>query len=380
MEGNFIAALSANIDALGQNFTASTYGALAAYLTPVFSGLFVLNVIFWGFQFWQGRGEDNVAAMGFRLLRIAVVFFLATSWGPLQVAVYRTANYAPLYISNTIMLTKIINPDNGKAMTVGTVASDMSTIYAIAVKASVKIEQAASLLAAPAAEPSVDSSRPPPKPRPKADNVLDQRLSSTIQAGIVWLAAGLFVGYAIFLMVFAKIALWVMLSMAPGFIIMLMFQMPSRFFSGWLTVTLQVVLVPIFLSTFLGFYILGVRASVMALFKIVMSPDDLPITMKEAAPVVLICLAGLFLLAQIVPLTARIASGTQEWMTSAFGKMGTGRTLSRSHEPGNDRYASHSGYTGLAHGRHSGSADATETVMRELQDRNAAIKRQGRNR
>lgn len=384
MEGNFIAALSANIDGLGQNFTAATYGALAAYLTPIFSGLFVLYLVFWGFQFWQGHGEGNVVAMAFRLFRIAAVFFLATSWGPLQVAVYRIANYAPLYISNTIMLNNIVNPDNGKAMTVGTVASDMSTIYAIAVKTSVKIEQAnaaSATVASPVTDdPATSAPAIPRPPAKKAENPLEEKLTSTIQAGIVWLSAGVFVGYAIFLMVFAKIALWVMLSLAPIFIIMLMFQMPSRFFSGWLTVTFQVVLVPIFLSTFLSFYILGVRVSIMALFKVVMSPDDLPITMKEAAPMVLICLAGVFLLAQIVPLAARIASGTQEWMVSAVSKIGSAKISLVRNDRGRNRYFSNRVGAGSASGGLTGSADPTETVLRELQDRNAAVTRQGGNR
>lgn len=53
------------------------------------------------------------------------------------------------------------------------------------------------------------------------------------------------------------------------------------------------------------------------------SNGDSP-AMKDVGPFVLICFSGLFLLAQIVPLTARIASSTQEW---AVGSAGTLRGL-----------------------------------------------------
>lgn len=84
MEGaNYIAALSANIDSLGKEFTAATYGAFALYLTPVMAGLVTLYLIFWGFRFWQGQG-DPLASAVFKLVRIAIIFSLVTAWGPFR--------------------------------------------------------------------------------------------------------------------------------------------------------------------------------------------------------------------------------------------------------------------------------------------------------
>ncbi len=385
MDANFIALLSSNIDDLGKGFTAATYGVLAAYLTPVLSGLLVLYLVFWGFQFWQGRGDTNIMTAAFKMLRLAVIFFIATSWGPFQVAVYEIVTFAPVFISNNIMLNNIINPDNGKAMTVGTVATDISTIYAIALKASIKIEQGAlPPVAAPPAPASPDKPAPPapPAPRPKPPaNPMDTVLTTPLQAAIVWISAALFVGYAIFLMLFAKIALWVMLALAPIFIIMLMFRMPSRFFSGWLTATIQVMLVPIFLSTFLSFYILGVRASVMALYKAVAS-NEIPVMMKDVAPFVLICLAGIFLLAQIVPLAGRIASSSQEWAGGASGQEGAIRSLVNSvtgrSTRSSSRFVSSAG--GQPAGGQYGGSSSSDTNLRDIQDRNAAVTRQTRNR
>ncbi|MBN9135833.1 MAG: type IV secretion system protein, partial [Phyllobacterium sp.] len=90
-------------------------------------------------------------------------------------------------------------------------------------------------------------------------------LLSSLHSGIVWIAAALFVGYAVFLMLFSKLALWIVLALAPGFIVMLLFQGVSRFFSGWLSVAIQTMLVPIFFYAFLSFFLLIIKEVVIAL-------------------------------------------------------------------------------------------------------------------
>jgi type IV secretion system protein VirB6 len=381
MDTNLVANLSSTVDALGRSFTATTYGALATYLTPVLSGLLILYLVFWGFQFWQGRGDRNIIAASFRMLRLAVIFFIATSWGPFQLAIYQAATMAPLFISNNVMLNSVINPDNGKAMSVGTVAADISTIYTIAVKASMKIEREAPPVATAPSQPTADSEKTSPGPvparRPPA-NILDTVLTTSLQAAIVWLSAAVFVGYAMFLMLFAKMALWVMLALAPIFIILLMFRIPSRFFAGWLTGTIQVMLVPIFLSTFLSFYILGVRAQIMVLYKAV-GDNDTPLTIKDVAPFVLICFTGMFLMAQIAPFAGRIATSTQEWISDAFGQGRVALTATSMIGGRRGGYSSRIG-GGIALGPGTQFAGAADESLGDIQDRNAAINRQRRNR
>ncbi len=125
MEGaNSIAALSSNIDSLGANFTAATYGVFAYYLTPVMAALFTLYLIFWGFRFWQGQG-GSIVGMVFKLVRIAIIFSLVTAWGPFQVALYGLFTNAP-YMVSSVMLNHIVNPRSGKAMGFSTLANDLN--------------------------------------------------------------------------------------------------------------------------------------------------------------------------------------------------------------------------------------------------------------
>lgn len=389
MEGaNAIAALFANIDSMGKDFTAATYGTFAAYLTPALAGLLVLYLIFWGFQFWQGRGDTNLMTMVFKLLRIAVIFALATQWGPFQLAAAKAINSAP-YLASAVMLNKIVNPRDGKAMSLGTPARDLADIYGFALKASIKIEKAAkddAAVAAPVPAPQAGKEAAPAKPKPSIvlkdpQDPLSVVLSSAFQAALVWIAAALFVGYAAALLLFAKITLWILLALAPIFITLLMFQISSRFFSGWLTGILQVALIPIFLSTFLSFYIFGTYDVIFALRGTTLE-DGVP-TMKEVGPFVLVCFIGLFVLVQIVPLTGRIATAGQEWFTNAYERANSSvreRMNAGANARGKGKLGSSGGISETAAQGQFAATNAMETSLREIQDRNAAQNRQNRNR
>lgn len=382
------AALFSNVDNLGKDFTGAVYGTFAAYLTPAMAGLMVLYLILWGFRFWQGRGDTNLVTMVFKLLRIAVIFAVATQWGQLQLTVTKAIEEAPYFISG-IMLNKIVNSRSGKAMALETPARDLADIYKGALAASLKIEAEAHDNALPAPTPPADGAQTvpdlPPKKKPALKDPNDPTsiiLRSSFQAALVWISAALFVGFAAALFLFAKIALWVLLALAPAFIILLMFPGSSRFFSGWLCGIIQTVLIPVFLYVFLSFYIFGTYDVILA-FMNVAHDHEAALTMKEVGPFVLLCFIGLFLLAQIVPLTRRIATTGQEWFASLYE--GLGVSIRADIKAGSN--AAIKGVAGSANAVNTpspygqyGSSITMEASLREAQDRNAAVNRQRRNR
>lgn len=164
---NYIAQMSDSIDQLGKSFTASTYGAFASEIAPVFSGLLVLYLVFWGFRFWQGRGERSVIEIVFRLFRIAVIFSIATGWGPIQTVVYRIITDIPSSVSS-VMMNNIINVGRG-SMSQQTVERDLYDFYRIAMLASARISgqsPAAGKPAAPAGKSTDPAAQPAPAPAP----------------------------------------------------------------------------------------------------------------------------------------------------------------------------------------------------------------------
>ncbi len=324
--------------------------------------------------------------MVFKLVRIAIIFSLVTAWGPFQVALYGLFTNAP-YMVSSVMLNHIVNPRSGKAMGFSTLANDLNAVYGFALTASAKIEQSAVAAAAPLPQPVPEEGSPPnpAKSNPiaqtknPAENPLTVPLSSSVQAAIIWIAAALFVGYAVALLLFAKVALWIMLALAPFFIVLLMFQIPSRYFAGWLTGTIQIILIPIFLRTFLSFYNIGVQDVVKALV-LSLAKGSIP-AMKDAGPFVLVCLTGFFLLTQIVPLSGRIATSSQEWFTNLASHAGNASRNIVSSMAAGRGVRNSSGNTSIASAPAQLSHEHTgETNLREVQDRSAAVNRQSRNR
>jgi type IV secretion system protein VirB6 len=379
---NFIAGLSGMVDLLGRNFTAMTYGAFSAYMAPILSSLLVLYFIFWGFRFWQGRGESSVTAVVFRLLRVVIIFSVATGWGPLQVAVYQTVTAAPIFVSN-VMLNNIVDAGSG-AMSTGTIERDLYDFYNFALIASVRITAAAAT--APAPPPAGAAPALPSKSLAVAvsNTPLDVVLTSPIQAAIVWIGAALFVGFAVFLLLFAKMALWVMLALGPLFIILLLFQTSSRFFIGWVTATVQVMLTPIFLYTFLGFYLISIKRVTLAL-KFGLDSGGAPM-MKDVAPFVLVCFSGLFLLIQVVPFAARIGASSHGLAVRAFESVtmfgrGAAQTMvGQRLASGVATPVSSPSSSGVGFGSETRRGGIADIENADFQDRSAAMNRQRRNR
>ncbi|EJN02777.1 type IV secretion system protein [Phyllobacterium sp. YR531] len=382
-------ALFINIDSLGKDFTGAVYRTFAAYLTPVMAGLLVLYLILWGFRFWQGRGDTNLFTMVFKLLRIAIIFAVATQWGPIQRTVTKAIEGTPYFISAT-MLNKIVNPRNGKAMTLGTPTRDLADIYKGALGASLKIAVAAEdhASSAPPAASAEGTQANPAQVAKKQPALKDSNdpssvvLSAHFQSALVWIAAALFVGYAAALFLFAKIALWILLGLAPFFIILLIFPVSSRFFAGWLSGIIQTALIPVFLYVFLSFYIFGTYDIIVA-FMNVTNDLQAALTMKEVGPFVLFCFTGLFMLLPIIPLTRQIATTSQEWFANVYE--GLGGSIRAGMQAGSNALIkglaiNAKGANGAAVQGHFGNANAMETSLREIQERNTATNRQNRNR
>jgi type IV secretion system protein VirB6 len=193
------------------------------------------------------------------------------------------------------------------------------------------------------------------------------------------------VGYAVFLMLFCKLALWVVLALAPVFILMLLFQGVSRFFSGWLTTAVQTMLVPIFFYAFLGFYLIVIKDIVIAL-SLSMDKGAAP-GMKDIAPFVLICFSGLFLLIQIVPLSARIADGANKLLDDAIqtgasraSSMATAMAGKTGGRASSSPQLGPSGMPASSFGGQPSASEVSDTLIRDIQDRNLAANRQTRNR
>lgn len=323
---NYIALLLENIDTLGSEFTTATYGVLATSLSPILYSFFILYLIFWGFQYWQGYGESNVSSFVFRLFRIAIIFSMATSWGVIQTFAYDVIRQAPSQIT-TVLLSNIVNTGQG-SMSAGTIERDLYDFYRFGYRALEEKPNQSNQQAQPqqtATSPSPTGLLAGAEPQNAGQDAVPIIAAAPFSGKqilniTIYLCTTLFIGSALAIVIFAKLTLWLCLSLAPVFIALLMFKAPSKYFTGWLNILVQSIIIPIFLYAFLAFYFIGIKDIVIAFAVMLNKPETYQFDV--AAPIALVSICGFLLIAKIIPMISQIASNTQSiTLNAASSKM-----------------------------------------------------------
>jgi type IV secretion system protein VirB6 len=127
-----------------------------------------------------------------------------------------------------------------------------------------------------------------------------------IFAAVFYIVMAVLIGFAIFLIVLSKLFMWLLLALAPVFIILLLFGITSRFFSGWLSALVQYFFVQVLVYAFLAFYVSLIEQTIDALNGVANSKSA---TWATIGPVVLLAVVGILLLSQINNVAAAIAGG-----------------------------------------------------------------------
>lgn len=127
-----------------------------------------------------------------------------------------------------------------------------------------------------------------------------------IFAAVFYVVMAVLIGFAIFLIVLSKMFMWLLLALAPVFILLLLFRVTSRFFSGWLGAIAQYFVVQVLVYAFLAFYVSLIQQSIDALNGVANTKSA---TWATIGPVVLLAIIGILLLSQINNMAAAIAGG-----------------------------------------------------------------------
>ena len=131
---------------------------------------------------------------------------------------------------------------------------------------------------------------------------------------VILIIAILFIAFAAFLIVFGKIALFVLLSLAPLFISMALFRITSHLFNGWMRACAQYALIPVIVYAFLGFFLVLIQTTITNIQATVVNSTT---ALTVISPFLLMCLIGFFLLSQILSIVHGIAGGGAMLRTSA---------------------------------------------------------------
>jgi type IV secretion system protein VirB6 len=287
MANNFnITSLLQSVDQLGQNYVSTAYQALANAATSggatgVAGLLLTLYVIFWGVGIWQGTATGGPADHAFRLFRAVMIYVFATQWGDFQTLVYTALNDGPSAIGNALLsaVTSANNTGTSVNLTsVNGVQTALQNMWDTTNTATEAFLQNAGIT----------------------------NWGPYIFAAVFYVVMAILIGFAIFLIVLSKMFMWLLLALAPLFIILLLFGVTSRFFSGWMSSLAQYFLVQVLVYAFLAFYVSLIQQSIDTLNGVANSKSA---TWATIGPVVLLAIIGILLLSQINNMAAAIAGG-----------------------------------------------------------------------
>ncbi len=281
-----ITTLLQTVDQLGQNYVSSAYQALASAATSgggtgVAGLLLTLYVIFWGVGIWQGTATGGPADHAFRLFRAFLIYAMATSWGDFQTFAYNALNSGPSAIGNALLNVVTTANNTGTAAnlnSVNGVQSALQNMWNTTNSATEAFLQNAGIT----------------------------NWGPYIFAAVFYVVMALLIGFAIFLIILSKTFMWLLLALAPVFIILLLFGATTRFFGGWMSALVQYFVVQVPVYAFLAFYVSLIQQSIDTLNGVANSKSA---TWATIGPVVLMAIIGVLLLSQINNVAAAIAGG-----------------------------------------------------------------------
>jgi type IV secretion system protein VirB6 len=208
--GSGVAASLRGVDCAASSMAQMAFGRLFGTdgaLLPALTILLTLYVAFFAFSLITGRSRLGVSALTPQMITVGLVLTFATGWIAYQSMVWNLAVGAP------DQLAALLTGVDGSATQV--FADKIDIVFAALVDASGS--------AAPVENPSTFS---PP--------------------GLLWLGATLLLLGTVGILATSKIALAILLSLGPVFVVMALFTSTRGLFAGWLKGVVLLALAPLF--------------------------------------------------------------------------------------------------------------------------------------
>ena len=278
--------LLANVDRAGTTYVAQAYQALAQSLndggaTSVGTLMLSLYVIIWGIGIWQGTATGGPSDHAFRLFRAFLIYTLATQWGEFHSLIYTAMNEGPVAIGNSLL--NAVRTANNTGLSV-----NLSSVNAVQTALQNLWDTTGNAVSAFVRNAGITNPGP------------------YFIAGILLIAMAILIGFGLFLIILSKVFMWLLLGLAPIFILLLLFVVSSLYFSGWLETLIQSFHVQVLVYAFIAFYV-GLTQQFFD--RLNLANNGFTTTFADIAPVILIAIIGTLLLHQLNAVAASIAGG-----------------------------------------------------------------------
>ncbi len=265
---DFISDLLERVESSGGNFVEHAYGILGSEIMPLLRILFVLYVGWYGVQLFMGTSRIAVSEVGLRIVRMMAILWLIGNWGNFNTLFYSWLIDTPEDAGRAILAalnTGISEPTNGLSMIWHTASGAASALSA----------------------------------------QTSWRYILPGMVGIVVLiCTGLFIGVALAILILAKVMMWVLIGTAPIFIACFLFQTTRNFAMGWINQVILYALIPLFIFVVAALMISAITPELNRL-EAGISGNNL--TLGDFTGLILLTLAGIFVLTQVNTLAQGIA-------------------------------------------------------------------------
>lgn len=269
--GKFFAA----IDAQALTVVQSLYESLATALEPVFFLGLTVYIAVWGYQMMFGRAPLHGWTIIWNVARAMLIYTLAFKWPDYSAMISEVLTKAPDSFATAVCSamggTNCGTPE-------ASVSNILTTLWTTALDAAKKIMSGGGTFSS---------------------------IGLALVAVVLLVATLVFLAIACSLVLLGKLALFVVLGLAPFFISMALFEASSFLFNGWMREAIKHALVPVVVYGMLGFFLkLGQNAINNAA-----TITDFTSAMTVVAPFVLLMLIGWYVLPQSIAIAASIVGG-----------------------------------------------------------------------
>lgn len=123
---------------------------------------------------------------------------------------------------------------------------------------------------------------------------------------LIMTTAMLFIGLPLSMLLLSKVATWLLIGLAPIFIACMLFERSRGIGWAWFEQLLRYALLPLFLYVVCAFLIRVIEPDLTEMIRIA---KDRTLTLTEVAGFILLCTAGIFVVAKVFTIAQGVASG-----------------------------------------------------------------------
>jgi len=266
-----------NVDTIILTFVQGAFGSFTPIVSTLWRLMFIIFIAVFGYKVILS-GKFSASDLMVNTLKIIVLLVLATQWDNFVVVVYNMTTDLPSDIAGTLIVSVDASTPSSVATDEASANTALSTFYDRAMEVTEKILEGAGWT----------------------------EWGLYLYGGIVWFAALAFTGFAAMLIILAKLAVALLLTIAPLFILLLIFANTKSLFDGWLRTLLNYAVIPIFVYGILAL-MLNLAEYPLRFLETDIGTTDSYLT--SIGPFLFICVAATLVLAQVMNMAASVTGG-----------------------------------------------------------------------